>query len=114
MREALGQMQVHFTQEEVLDAVTNPDRPLVGYQASFVQLRSKLSQHISACCTDEDLLRAARNTDQPLLASRACKIQVLARTKYHDEEVSLLAPPILVGELKSTCVTAIGRILASS
>ncbi len=79
MREAVAHMQVHFTQEEILDAITNPDRPLVGYQASLVQLRSKLSRHISACCTDEDLLRAARNTNQPLVASRACKIQVLAR-----------------------------------
>jgi hypothetical protein len=86
MREAVGHMQVHFTQEEVFDAVTDPDRPLVGYQASLVQLRSKLSQHISACCSDEDLLRAARNTDQPLLASRACKIQVLAKNLGHYED----------------------------
>ena len=92
MREALGQVQVHFTQEEVLDAVTNPDRPLVGYQASFVQLRSKLSQHISVCCTDEDLLRAARNTDQPLLASRACKIQVLAKTQERNHDSITLTP----------------------
>lgn len=79
MRETVGRMQVHFTLEEVLDAITNPHLPLVGYQASLVQLRSKLSQHLSACCTDEDLLWAARHTAEPLLASKACKIQVLAK-----------------------------------
>jgi hypothetical protein len=92
MREAVGHIQIHFTQEELLDAVTSPDLPLVGYQASLPQLRSKLSQHISACCTDEDLLRAARNTDQPLLASRACKIQVLAKTQEPDQDSAKLAP----------------------
>jgi len=79
MREVVGRVHVHFSLEELLDAITNPHLPLVGFQASLVQLRSKLSQHISACCTDEDLLWAARNTHQPLVASRACKIQVLAK-----------------------------------
>jgi len=88
LREAIGHIQVHFTQEEILDAVTNPDRPLVGYQASLPALRSKLSRHISACCKDEDLVRAARNIDQPLLASGACKIQVLAKQENNREELS--------------------------
>lgn len=85
MREAVGHMQVHFSLEEVLDAITNPHLPLVGYEASLLALRSKLSQHISACCTDEDLLWAARHTDQPLLASKAGKIQVLSKD---DQEAS--------------------------
>jgi hypothetical protein len=90
MREALGHMQVHFTLEEILDAITNPHLPLVGYQASLVQLRSKLSQHISACCTDEDLLWAARHTDQPLMASNACKIQVLTKNAGPNEDLGSL------------------------
>ena len=92
MREALGLMQVHFTQEEILDAITSPGRPLVGYQASLVQLRSKLSQHISACCTDEDLLRAARHTAEPLSASKACKIQVLAKRLDADGNLHSFSP----------------------
>jgi hypothetical protein len=83
MRDALGHMQVHFTLEELLDAITNPHLPLIGYTTSLRALRSKLSQHISACCTDEDLLWAARHTAEPLLASKACKIQVLGKNADH-------------------------------
>jgi hypothetical protein len=83
-------MQVHFTLEEILDAITNPRLPLVAYEASLLALRSKLSQHISACCTDEDLLWAARHTAEPLLASKACKIQVLANKSGPSERLSRL------------------------
>lgn len=32
IRVAVGHVQVCFSQEEILDAVTKPDLPLVGYQ----------------------------------------------------------------------------------
>ena len=95
MREAVGQVHVHFTLEEVLDAVTNPSMPLVGYQASLGQLRSKLSRHISSCCTDEDLTWAARHIDQPLMASKACKIQVLGKAVGTDGNPHSLAPSVI-------------------
>ncbi len=79
MRTAVGPSHRLFTTEEVLDALTSPDEPLIGYNASLSRLRSRLSASVSKCTTDDDLLRAARRPDGPLVASGACRIQVVAR-----------------------------------
>lgn len=86
MRAALGGSQRLFTQEEILDGLTSPDRPLVGYRASLPKLRSQISPYVSECTTDDDLLRAARHPDEPLIATGACRIQVVSRGAHfgHD------------------------------
>ena len=93
MREALGPMSAHFTQEEVLDGLTNPDQPLVAYATFLPGLRARLSPYVSQCTTDDDLLRAARKPADSLIASGAARIQVLApqpangsRAFYYDQE----------------------------
>jgi hypothetical protein len=79
MREAIGPSHIRFTRDEVLDALTNPSQPLIGYADSLPRLRARLSPATSECCSDDDLLRAARCLDEPLIASAACRIQVRAK-----------------------------------
>lgn len=84
MREAIGPVQTHFTLEEILDALTNPDQPLVGHAHSLAKLRSSLSTDVAECCTDDDLVRATWDPSQPLLASGASRVQVLSTRQVPD------------------------------
>jgi hypothetical protein len=78
MRQAIGE-RTALTTEEVFDAITNADSPIIAWTSSLPKLRAVLDPAIAECVTDDDLLRAARRPDEPLIASGACRIQVLQR-----------------------------------
>jgi hypothetical protein len=91
MREAIGAAAESFEDEEILDAITSPERPLVSWRRVLRKLRSRLTPYFSECSTDDDLLRAARNPDDPLIASGACKVQVLQRMESEDDALRFSA-----------------------
>jgi hypothetical protein len=92
MRAAIGTAAESFDDEEILDAITSPDRPLTSWRQVLPKLRVRLTSHFNEASTDDDLLRAARNPDDPLIASGACKFQVLQRRDELDGEASHFRP----------------------
>jgi len=79
MRMAIGSDSIHFADEDLLDGLTQPDRPLAAMTLSLPRLRARLNPYWSECSTDQDLRNAAMEMDQPLWASGACGVQVLRR-----------------------------------
>ncbi len=79
MKQLLAERADRFTEEEILDGITSPERPLQAWTAALPQLRAKLAPAISEGTTDLDLLRATRDLDEPLFASGVCRVQVLRR-----------------------------------
>jgi hypothetical protein len=81
-----------FDDEEILDGITTPDKPLASWRQVLSELRARLTPYFNECSTDEDLLRAARNLDEPLVASGACKVQVLQRQHALDGDALHFRP----------------------
>jgi hypothetical protein len=92
LRELLGSAAELFDDEEILDGITNSDKPLASWRQVLPNLRARLTPYFNECSTDEDLLRAARNLDEPLVASGACKVQVLRRRIAADGEALHFRP----------------------
>lgn len=79
LRTGLGDQAVHFSQDDLFEALTEPDLPLLAITQALPRLRSRLSPYYSECSTDEDLRRAARRPGDPLRASGACRVQSLRK-----------------------------------
>ena len=67
MRTAIGPLHLCFSKEEILDGLTSPEEPVVGYAFSLPSLRSRMSSYLSDCTTDDDLMRAVRHPEGPLV-----------------------------------------------
>jgi hypothetical protein len=95
MRDAIGVTQHRLTREEILDGLTSPEEPIIGYVACLSRMRARLGPSISECTSNDDLFEAARNPDRPLLASGACRIQVLRSRTVARMERLHFAPEVL-------------------
>ncbi len=87
MRNAIGARQSEFTREELFDAITNPDLPLVGYVNRLPCMRSLLPAWISECTTDNDLLKGMHDPLGPLFVSCGSKVQVVRKRELSSEAV---------------------------
>jgi hypothetical protein len=90
MRTAVGEHAARFSQEDLLDAVISPFKPLAAASEALSAARVKLQPYWSECTTDADLRQALRSPKDGLRASGACRIQVL-RTRSVPEPFSFSA-----------------------
>src|SRR5262249_31307272 len=91
MRESIiGQKM--FSNEEILDALTTPDRSITAWTAALPALRAQLDPLLCKAATDDDLLRAARNSSEKLFLSGSCRVQVLWRKRSSQQSDLLFTP----------------------
>src|SRR5262249_54312341 len=79
MRQALGSLAPQFSQEDILEGLTEPTEQVIACTQAIVVLRGNLTSYWSECSTDADLRRAARDPEQALYASGSCRMQVVYR-----------------------------------
>ncbi len=83
MRCRLQDLSSVFTDEDLLDGITNPDLPLITWSQLRPKLRGRLSPFALECSTDDDLKTAAFHPEEPLLLRNACRVQVIQSSGVH-------------------------------
>jgi len=76
IRSHLGASALLFTENDLLDGLTEPDLPLIPWESLIPKLRAQLSVHANECCTISDLKSAARRPSEALWLRYACRVQV--------------------------------------
>ncbi len=107
MRRALGPGSEMFAQEDIYDALANPNQKAnasksakqmlaaMGEDVVIRHMRSLLPELIVEGCTDDDLRAAAQNPAGPLIASGLCQVQVIYMQGVVEEEAFNFSPDIL-------------------
>jgi hypothetical protein len=79
MRHALGDLAPQFSQEDLLDGLTESFQQVIACTCAIGAMRSMLTPYWSECSTDADLRMAARDRDAALHASGVARVQILHR-----------------------------------
>ena len=77
MRSRQAAVGASFTDEDLLDGLTNPSMPLIAWGELLPRLRANLAVFASECSTDDDLKSAVLHPSDPLWVRYACRVQVV-------------------------------------
>jgi len=83
MRKHLGDQVGNFSDEDILDGITEASLPLIAWSNLLPKLRAKLTVYANECCTDADLKQAARHPADALWVRNVCRVQVVRRQSTH-------------------------------